>query len=978
MKDIFTLIRGAEEKQFRPKAVLLALLFLVLTIATPLLQISVVAVEAPERVYVYNTSSPAVYVLTPGGEKDSVYRVYSDSACKNLLGEAPKDAYGGYCVVPLNQTVANNSSIYVTRETSEGVSSPKSVSTGTRTTPSIALWMLNVDETQKVPSNSYSESPDFEGARIYPTGKLTEGKFYQVEVRLTNFAALDSVTIPLHYDTSCLEPASITAKGRDSYLSAITESVKNAALNGSKAFAVPSADSLKYGIVPGYYFNNWKDENNSDTPSFVSPIGGSGSYQTVNTSTGLIKVEASKTTPAPFGQSGYTQFVRFFFRATKSVSLKSLPVWFASEADCPADAMESDTLRLTYYDPASPDGISPKLGGANVMTTPPILRSANTFAETQPVQLDAESISTLPESYTKAVETRTLQDNEVQIYNYTNYTADGTGIGTLDADLNDRLVISYSTAIQPEELLRVYVSDGTGYRKIAEGTADLEGAVDLSLGKNGLQREGGTAYVAIVRGGHESAKVPVSYPKEVSRDVTFRICRSSWDESKTGGDYETNRRLLQDVTPGERLQMRIYFNNFYDLMSYGFAIHFNPNVVSVADSEYAPMATGAVLEADYKAETTGFSVGKDLYNVTLTEQVIYYAWQRAEDAKQSGDADELASAEAEIAELITQLNLADRTVFDQIARDVTIKYNVGVPDTTVPWKGGLLFTDDINRTTSAFPYVNNDGGCVQFLSASLVRSPLTLERENGYHFLNINFIVKAYGDPDFRLATDSDDAYCPALPQGKQAVLAGGSYGIGITDHWEVKPMGTEVELELKPGNALLTDYDDYALFLYDGAAYRDPGFILRMPDGTKGDMSLVDRYYEESDGRKVSLPSYTDAEALANFRVRSGWYSDNYTLIYEYVTPETGKKVQAERNINVIFQKGDVNRDGEIDLFDEQALANHLNATSMLDTTDTLYFKKTVDVDGDGTVSTGDRTAVRKNSLGQAMIEQDYTMPVP
>lgn len=961
---------------------MLALLFLVLAIAMPILKTPVSAVEAPEQVYVYNTSSPAVYILTPGGEKDSTYRVYSDSACQNLLGEAQKDALGGYCVVPLKESPGNNSTIYVTRETQEGVSKAKSISTGASATPSIGLWMLNVNEKYKVPANSYSESPNFEGQRIFSNGKLVEGNFYQVEVRLSNFAAIDSVTIPLRYDTSCLEPASIKASGSASYLRAMTESVKNAALSGSKAFAVPSANSLNYGIVPGYHFNSWKSADSSALPSFTSPpTDGTGSYQTVNTSTGLIKVEAGIETPAPFGQSGNTQFIRFFFRATKSVSLKSLPVWFATEADCPPDAMESDTLRITYYDPASPNGIFPALGGANVMTAPPVLQSASLFDEAEPVQLNAKSIPDLPQSYLTAVAAGTLQQDEVQVYNYTNYTADGTGIGTLDATLDDRLVISSSTAIRPQEVLRVYVVDGTGYRKIGEGQANAEGQVDMSLGKNGLQPEGGTVYVAVVRNNQESAKVAVPYAKEVTRDVTFRICRSGWDGSHAGGNYAANPALLQDVEVGERLQMRIYFNNFYDLMSYGFAIHFNSAVVQAADANYEPMATGAVPEDAYKAGTTGFSVGEDLYNVTLTEQLVYYAWQRAENAEAAGDAEELASAEAEITELIGQLGLADREAFDQMANDVSVKYDMGVPDTTAPWKGGLLFAGNASETTDAFPYVDNDGGCVQFLSASLVRSPLTLERENGYHFLNINFVVRSKGNPDFRLAADSDSAYCKVLPQGKQAVLADGGYGtdgygIGITEHWEVQPMGDEVKIELQPGNALLADGDNYAEFLYNGADYRDPGFTLRMRDGTTGDVTAVNRYYMDGD-RKVSLPQYTETEALDLFRIHSGWYSDSYTLVYEYVAPDSTQTVQVERHINVIFQKGDVNRDGEIDLFDEQALANHLNGTSMLDTSDALYTAKTVDVDGDGTISDGDRDALRNNSLGRTMIWQDYTMPI-
>lgn len=956
----------------RLTAMALALLLLLLLLSPLSEGIRACAVDAPksDNIFIYNNTgsyTSMVYVLTEAGDEASAFRVYQDRNGTVLLGEAAQDLHEGYCAIRLSEYMAS-ANVYVTRVTEEGESRPVTVSGTSGVNPTVMMNMRQVDAAKKL------DASGFLGDYVRGRGQLRAGDFYMVEVRLLQFTAIDSVTIPLRYDPALLEPASVTT---GSMVTQNTAANLDAAAQGT-TFNVPTTRSHSYGILPGTDFSRWKNTKTNESGSFSASTAG-GSYQYINTNTGLIKLSAGIGTPTAFGTGSYTQFVRFFFRAKEDVTLTgSLPVWFATEADCPDSAIDSDTLRVMYFDPASPNGIFPALGGANVMTIPPTLQPTDAYTEEDPLQLTVHDLDGLPESYFSALSARTLQTDEVEIYNYTNYTASGNSTGTLDEDLEDRMLIRESVFIYPRDTVRVYLSDGTGYRKIAEGQANGEGQVDLSLGTGNLLPEGGTVYVTTARQGQgESVKVPVPYPREVSRDVYFKIYRSSWEDDHPVEAYTAGS--LRDVKLGEQLQLRIYFNNFYDLMSYGFAVHYDPQVVQAATMTYEPLTTGTVQEAQFKAGESCFFVGRDLSNVTLTEQVVYNTWERLKKAQEAGDTAETAVVETEIEQIISRLALADRTAFERLAMDVAVKYTIGVSDERVPWKGGLLFTGSEHRDDpSTYPYVNNEAGYLQLYSASLAKPPLTLEREGGYHFLTINFVAKSYGDPDFRLATDLDDAYCEALPKGKQAVLVGGGYNVGITEHWEVCPMGSQPEITLLQGNACLSDLQSYAVYLYNGAAYRDPGFVAAMPNGMTVPEEDVRRYYVDDTGQEVQLPVYSEEEALDLFTVRGNKYSDAYRLIYEYVTPDGKYSCQAVRDIYIIFRKGDVNRDGEIDLFDEQALAKHLNGTQALDLSDPLYLQKTVDVDGDGTVKAEDRETLCDNNLGILGILQDYVMPVP
>lgn len=1000
--------RTDRRRILRLASVLLAAL-LILGLIEPLgVGLPVSATDKPlaENIYVYNSNAnttasrvySVVYILTNGTDSEAVYRVYRDAQCTNLIGEGRQNGTEGFCAVTLSGNektddtgiIMANQTIYVTRSIDGEESAPTSVNTGTRYSPAIQLNMNRINSNSsgryQVPFTSESEVGNFKGATVVNQGRLQSGaaltkdSYYQVEVKLSGFSWIDAVLIPLRYDTRYLRPATGVSGASYNYLQPMSDANFEAAKNGV-TFAIPYTSGYKegmtYGVFPGLHFSSWVDSK-KNAGTFSLPTD-NGSYQSLNTSTGLYKLQASVKNPASFGTSGTsTQFVRFYFQATEDVTLDSVPVWFASETDCPEDVKDSDSLRLTYYDPAAPNGIQATLSGANVMTPPPALKPADILGTTDEVDetlitLSAVDVPYLPASYLNAITSTQLKANEVKIYNYTNYSESGDGQGTLDSSDTDKLVIESSVAIRSGDSVRVYIQDGTAYERIGEGDVTGDRKVKVDLGMGNLRPEGGVVYVSVVHNDQESPKVQVPYVKEVTRDVTFQICRSGWSEEHGTGSYDMHPELLDDVKLGEQIQIRIYFNNIYELMSYGFAIHFDPRFVKVANIQYEAMESGTVLEEDYKNGTSCFAPGKDLTNVTLTEQLVYQTAQRQD--------------ETEIQSLIDELGI-DRTTFDQIAEDVKVKYDVGVTEGTgeLPWKGGLLFTGD-REDNSGLPYVDNENGCVQFLSASLVK-PSTMEREGGYHFLSVNFIATANagmsGGPDFRLATDMDTAYCPVLPRGKQVVLMGDAGNLGITEHWNVAPMGDHVEMTLADGNSNEVD-NPTALYLYEGSAFRDPGFSVIQANGANVDLSTVKRFYVDADDQDavqnpnrdgITIESYQEDEVLDVFHVKDGKYSAHYILYYEYGT-QGAEPVQLTRDIYIIYRKGDVNRDGEINLFDEQALADHEAGTRLLDLSDELFRTKTADVDQDGTVDGMDGEQIRRQSLGYGNIEQEYRMPV-
>lgn len=991
--------RGTDRGWMLRLASMLLAVLLILGLIEPLgvgMPVSATDAPAAENIYVYNSNSTGwsnmvpsvVYILTNGTDSEAVYRVYADyGEGRELLGSGQQNGTEGFCAVTLSEILDQNQTLYVTRTVGTDESASVTVNAGGRSTPTISLNMNEINST-RIPVSNESEVSNFRGTPIMRQGRLsnrtlTKGKYYQVEVLLSGFTAVDAVMIPLRYDTNYLKPATGVSGSGYNYLQPMSDANFNAAKDGI-TFAVPYASGYRegktYGVFPGMHFTSWVDSK-KNAGSFSLPTEG-GEYQSLNTTTGLYKLQASVKNPAPFGSNSTTQFVRFYFQATQTVTLDSEPVWFASAADCPEDAKDSDALRLTYYDPASPNGIQATLSGANVMTPPPVLKSVDVLAAPDGVDetlvtLSASDVPSLPDSYFNAVRlasgTTQLKADEVRIYNYTNYSASGDGIGTLDSSTYDKLEIDSSVAIRANDYVRVYVYDGTAYQQIGEGQARGDRKVSIDLGMGNLRPEGGVVYVSVVRGSQESPKVQVPYVKEVSRDITFQICRSGWAEDHAIVDYKRNPEILNDVKLGEQIQIRIYFNNIYELMSYGFAIHFDPRFVKVANIQYEAMGSGTVLEESYKNGDSCFAPGKDLTNVTLTEQIIYQAAQRAD--------------ETEIQELIDELGI-DRDTFDQIAADVEVKYDVGVTAGTgeLPWKGGLLFTGE-RGDNSGLPYVDNGKGCVQFLSASLVK-PSNMEREGGYHFLSVNFVATANagysGAPDFRLATDVDDAYCPVLPRGKQVVLMGGADNLGITEYWEVAPMGDHVEMTLADGNS--NDVTNpTALYLYEGSAFRDPGFSVIQASGASVPLSDVKRFYVDADDQDAvqnphhygtMLDTYEKDEVLDIFHVKDGEYSAHYIMYYEY-GPHEGTSDPLTRDIYIIYRKGDVNRDGEINLFDEQALADHTSGYMELDLGDELYRSKTVDVNQDGEVDDWDREQLLRRSLGYGEFIQDYVMPV-
>lgn len=90
--------------------------------------------------------------------------------------------------------------------------------------------------------------------------------------------------------------------------------------------------------------------------------------------------------------------MRLYFRALEDVDATTTSdlVWFATVEDCPDWALESDTVKVTYYDPASPDGVLPALGGANVMTPPAVLEEGGLDVGATQFSLAAADYEDLP------------------------------------------------------------------------------------------------------------------------------------------------------------------------------------------------------------------------------------------------------------------------------------------------------------------------------------------------------------------------------------------------------------------------------------------------------------------------------------------------------------------------------------------------------------------------------------------------------
>ena len=962
---------------------------------------AVVSMPDPDNIFFYYTSYldsrmdvvyvPTVYIMASRDDLGATYYV-RDGNNANFLGQADVDPTGTSCVITLSAKPSKTT--LDVRRSVNGVMSNWQTVTIVNDTVNMPKVEMNV---YKVNTNNSLSISNTAAARASSTAisgngdKIEKGSFYEVEVTLKNFTALNFVTVPFHYDTGYLRPAQV----KSSKVSQISdESLNKIKSEKGTVFSVAtsrtSIQDSAYGVVTGVAFRAWKGTEYAQfTPIPLDPA--DTSYQYMNGTTGLIKLQASIDKPMPFGTTttyGY-QFVRLYFEALEDLTLSDDLkigdlIHFATEDDCPEEYKDTDSA-VYWYDLSSPYGISPSLFGANVLASPPT--ALTTATSTKRLQLAASDFKTLSYSYDTALSDssgKKLLQDEVKVNNYSNY-----GDYILDPWEEDTLELESSSNLKLGDVLKVYKlkSDNSGYDFLAEAEYTTLG-ISMSLGKNKLDPEGGTLYLSTARYNSnsglwaESAKVPITYAAESSRKVTFEVTRSSWPSTHEPIYYTSSNEPDYNVLKDERLQLKIYFNDINDLMSYGFALHFDNNIIKVADLNYEVMPSGTVIEAlSEDAESkTPFTAGEDMaYSASLTEQIFYDAYMVYENSgKTWDDEDPIWDLADDYGLEFVDIIAIGQAVEEKYARDPA-------------WQGGLMYTGEREGSeVTTFPYVDNENGFIQFIEASLEPSDeLKRDEGYGYHFLTINFVAVNAGNPALRLVSDSDSNTLynsGTLPSGRRVLISSGK-AVGIFSQWFMAPMPS-TQIVLEKGNAHSMDPDENDIYIYNNKSFTEPGYQVALPDGTflpnpvgKVNIEFVHILADGSESEPDA--PYTDgaetALTISDSGVGEGYY-DQYKIKYSYEYSNSGETITAtaERSIYVLHIPGDINRDGVVDIFDEQDYANHINGVKPLDealTKHSIFKLKTVDLTRDGTIDNDDREVIRRSNLGVSEILQDYNM---
>lgn len=957
--------------------------------------------------YNYNRSdkalTPTLYVWNEAAA--ATYRVYDgDGATAVLIGSARSQTQGSCCVVPLNADLLSTSSgtVYVSRQTDgEAESARTALSHTAASTPTVGFQVFE----PKVAMQNGTEplSQTYKGTQKSRPDQLAAGKYYMVDVVLSNFTKIQSLTLPIKYDPEILELTSLTygtVNGVSGYRFGARVSADDGVLLGN--FMIPANitsptivggnPSYGIGVYPDLY--NWGATQSTTNSSAWTQT------PYVNTGTGLIKLEFStENEPVDIRTLGGTtssmrRIVRLYFKCLKKPTDTSASwaaaakdtnsiLHFATLADVP-EGVTSLNEQQRYCHIASQYGYTASIQTMNLLAPPLSVSSDGLYSSENRTALTAADIYALPQSLSTADDRiRTMLENHAKVFNYTNY-GDGRGLslGTLDANYNDRFVLTPSNeengAARQGDVINIYLPDGT--RIAGPTTVDGEGGVAIDLGTINLLPGGGSVYVTVTRSGVESAKVEIPYAPEMHRDVYFKL-NSSGFAGTDGAGLSNN----QTVKAGDQIRVDIYFNNFDDLLVYTFNLRFNASVVQAADSRFHRMVQdGYISEESFNNDESCIKAGADLSGITFNEEMAYDCWKKYESGELS---------EAEVQSTMEALGIESLVRLEEIAHGVEVKYAFGE---NIAWNGGLLFTgparepgtngaqDPGRDEDSLYPYVNNTTGTLRIASATLMHPPLVLQRAgDGYHFLTLYFVAVTSGDPGFEIkgvsGSRTNGVETVHSMDGTELVLSGPGdsdttastvCAASFTAHWQGYKM-EEVEktavIKLAKGNANTEDQNAAALFLYNGYAFRDPGFTLQSAD----DSILVDtangrvdadvvRYYMAA-GVRHELPAWEAEETLYDyFVVPAGAHSATYDLCYEY-TDTGGSTVQAVRKVYVIFMRGDINGDGEINLFDEQ----HLVTGKLSD--DELYNNKTV----------LEQTALHNVLMGIDTIQQSYIMPV-
>lgn len=952
-------------------------------------------------VYHYSDAdlTPTLYMWNVSD--DATYRVYSDSTAQaSLLGSARRQAQGSCCIIPLDpeQLSYSGGTVYVSGQTEGKEESQRVAVSYTReATPSVRFRVYEPRDTVQRGEEAITQSNA--GMLKANTGQLTKDKYYVVDVEMTNFTMVQSLTLPIKYDPKVLELTALKSKN----VNGVSGYTFDGPVNADEGvfirpFMIPDSITLAntmgghpgygIGIYPDLYYWGATQDTASTSEWRQTPY--------VNTSTGLIKLEFSREAgPVDIstvnGTSTTRKLVRLYFKCLETPSesenwADAEILHFATTADIPNGVTDQSQQQL-YCHIASPNGYTASIQGINLLAPPMSVDSGSLYASSSSMPLTPNQVYDLPTSLSSADQLRVLLEKKIKIYNYTNYGDGQHAYGTLDQSVDDVLVLTPSSdtagTVRPGNLIRVYhLLEGSAseYTEIAGPTVvDNEGGVTINLGTNKLRPEGDSVYVTVTRSGTESAKVEIPYDAEMSRDVYFKV-NSSGYHGESGSPFSKD----YEVRAGEQIRVDIYFNHFDDLLAYTFDLRFNSSVVQAADSSFHRLVQdGYITQESLTGGNSCLAAGTDLSGVTVNEEIAYHTWQ---DYKAG------TMTEAETLEIMAALGIESLERLEAIAKDVEIKNSFG----NVGWNGGLLFTgparapgtngsNDPGRDEgSLYPYVNNTTGTLRLASASLVNPPLVLDRDgDGYHFLSIYFVAVTSGKPQFEIkgarGSRSNGIETVASTDGTELVLSGPGNAnttastvcaMPFTAHWEVSGI-EETEktavIKLANGNAAETDKDATALFLYNGYAFRDPGFTLQGADDTilvdtasnRVDAEVV-RYYM-ADGVRHELPAWENGEELSDFLIPPGEYSAAYELTYEY-TDAAGATVTAVRNVYVIFMRGDVNGDGAVNLFDEQMLQD-----GAANTTDELYQGKTL----------VEQSTLHGWLMGNAMPEQEYIMPV-